>query len=206
MESVILKVQDLTKVFDGKTCVDHVSFGLQRGTALGLVGESGSGKTTLVRMIAGLEKPTSGEISLYTDAVQMVFQFPKESFDPRRTLGDGIAEGLRNRGIKRKEARKRAEELLVSCGLTPDFFTKYPREVSGGECQRAAIARALATRPELLILDEPTSALDIVVQKQILVLLKEIQKKYSMTFLFITHDLAVAEMMCDEILVMRGGE
>lgn len=153
-------------------------------------------------MIAGLEKPTSGEISLYTDAVQMVFQFPKESFDPRRTLGDGIAEGLRNRGIKRKEARKRAEELLVSCGLTPDFFTKYPREVSGGECQRAAIARALATRPELLILDEPTSALDIVVQKQILVLLKEIQKKYSMTFLFITHDLAVARFMCDDIFVM----
>lgn len=205
MKSEILRVQGLTKVFGGETRVDHVSFGLQRGTVLGLVGESGSGKTTLARMIAGLETPTEGEILLDTDAVQMVFQFPKESFDPRRTLGDGIAEGMRNRGMKRRDARERSERLLVECGLSPDFFGRYPREVSGGECQRAAIARALGVRPELLILDEPTSALDTTVQKQILVLLRKLQEKFAMSFLFITHDIAVAKFMCDDILVMREG-
>ena len=194
MTDIILKAEHLKKVFiSGKksmTAVDDVSFGLERGECLGIVGESGSGKSTIARMLTHLEPVTDGQIFLkgkdithargkalrdiYQD-IQMVFQMPMESFDPRCTLGDGIGESLRNMGISRRETRERVENLLEKCGLEKEFADRYPHQVSGGQCQRAAIARALAVDPEILICDEATSALDVTVQKQILELLIELK-------------------------------
>ena len=163
MSEIVLRAENLKKVFvSGKkefTAVDDVSFELKRGECLGIVGESGSGKITIAQMITHLEAATEGRIFLkeqdithargkalrdiYQD-VQMVFQMPMESFDPRCTLGDGIGESLRNMGISRVETRKRVENLLEKCGLDKEYADRYPHQVSGGQCQRAAIARALA--------------------------------------------------------------
>ena len=167
MTDIILKADHLRKVFiSGKksmTAVDDVSFELKRGECLGIVGESGSGKTTIAKMLTHLEPVTDGQIFLkgkditnvrgkilrktYQD-IQMVFQMPMESFDPRRTLGDGIGESLRNMGINRAETRKRVENLFERCGLDAEYAGRYPHQVSGGQCQRAAIARALAVSPD----------------------------------------------------------
>lgn len=222
----LLEVRDLTVHFvqrQGKkefAAADGVSFRLYPGEILGIVGESGSGKSTVARAAARLYPVTSGEIFLHGREItrvtgrrrreiyrklQMVFQFPAESFDPRRTLGDGIEEGLRNHGMTRKEAREESARLLEECGLSGAFAGKYPRQVSGGQCQRAAIARALAIRPEILILDEATSALDVTVQKQILGLLRELKASCCMSYLFISHDLSVVQSFCDRMLVMHGG-
>lgn len=224
MAETVLKAEHLKKVFiSGKksfTAVDDVSFELERGQALGIVGESGSGKSTIAKMITLLEPLTDGKISLmgeditglkgkalrkiYQD-IQMVFQMPAESFDPRHTLGDGIGESLRNQGMSRAETRKRVEELLIRCGLTAEFAGRYPHQVSGGQCQRAAIARALAVKPSILICDEATSALDVTVQKQILELLMELREKENLSFLLICHDLALVQAFCDQVLVLRKG-
>ena len=170
MTEIILKAEHLKKVFvSGKksmTAVDDVSFELNRGECLGIVGESGSGKSTIAKMLTHLEPVTDGQIFLkgkditrlrgkslrktYQD-IQMVFQMPMESFDPRRTLGDGIGESLRNMGISRAETRKRVENLLERCGLDAEYADRYPYQVSGGQCQRAAIARALAVSLDILI-------------------------------------------------------
>ena len=180
MSEIILQAENLKKVFvSGKkefTAVDDVSFELERGECLGIVGESGSGKSTIAQMITHLEPATEGRIFLkeqdithargkalrdiYQD-VQMVFQMPMESFDPRCTLGDGIGESLRNMGISRVETRKRVENLLEKCGLDKEYADRYPHQVSGGQCQRAAIARALAVGPEILICDEATRSIII---------------------------------------------
>lgn len=225
MTDVILKADHLRKVFiSGKksmTAVDDVSFELKRGECLGIVGESGSGKTTIAKMLTHLEPVTDGQIFLkgkditrlrgkslretYQD-IQMVFQIPMESFDPRRTLGDGIGESLRNMGISRVETRKRVENLLEKCGMEKEYADRYPHQVSGGQCQRAAIARALAVNPEILICDEATSALDVTVQKQILELLKELKEKEELSFLFICHDLALVQEFCDRVLVLYQGK
>ena len=190
----ILKVDNLTKIYTGTRqpdlpAVDHVSFSLQRGECLGLIGESGSGKTTIVNMITRLLDPTEGRIILdgaditrlksrklakIYRRMQMVFQTPAESFDPRRTLGDGIGESLRNSGMSRADTKAEVIRLLKLCGLNEEFARRYPHQVSGGQCQRAAIARALAVRPGLLICDEATSALDVTVQQEILELLNEL--------------------------------
>ena len=224
MTDIILKAEHLKKVFiSGKksmTAVDDVSFGLERGECLGIVGESGSGKSTIARMLTHLEPVTDGQIFLkgkdithargktlrdiYQD-IQMVFQMPMESFDPRRTLGDGIGESLRNMGINKKETRNRVEKLLLICGLTPEYADRYPHQVSGGECQRAAIARALAVEPKILICDEATSALDVTVQKQIMELLQKLKKENQLSFLFICHDLALVQLFCDRVIVMHDG-
>ena len=224
MTDIILKAEHLKKVFiSGKksmTAVDDVSFGLERGECLGIVGESGSGKSTIARMLTHLEPVTDGQIFLkgkdithargkalrdiYQD-IQMVFQMPMESFDPRCTLGDGIGESLRNMGISKKETRNRVEKLLLTCGLTPEYADRYPHQVSGGECQRAAIARALAVEPKVLICDEATSALDVTVQKQIMELLQKLKKENQLSFLFICHDLALVQMFCDRVIVMHDG-
>ena len=224
MTDIILKAEHLKKVFiSGKksmTAVDDVSFGLERGECLGIVGESGSGKSTIARMLTHLEPVTDGQIFLkgkdithargktlrdiYQD-IQMVFQMPMESFDPRRTLGDGIGESLRNMGISKKETRNRVEKLLLTCGLTPEYADRYPHQVSGGECQRAAIARALAVEPRVLICDEATSALDVTVQKQIMELLQKLKKENQLSFLFICHDLALVQLFCDRVIVMHDG-
>ena len=137
--------------------------------------------------------------------MQMIFQTPAESFDPRCTLGDGIGESLRNMGISKKETRNRVEKLLLTCGLTPEYADRYPHQVSGGECQRTAIARALAVEPRVLICDEATSALDVTVQKQIMELLQKLKKENQLSFLFICHDLALVQLFCDRVIVMHDG-
>ena len=225
MSEIILQAENLKKVFvSGKkefTAVDDVSFELERGECLGIVGESGSGKSTIAQMITHLEPATEGRIFLkeqdithargkalrdiYQD-VQMVFQMPMESFDPRCTLGDGIGESLRNMGISRAETRKRVENLLERCGLDAEYAGRYPHQVSGGQCQRAAIARALAVSPDILICDEATSALDVTVQKQILELLTELKQKENLSFILICHDLALVQAFCDKVLVLYHGK
>lgn len=221
----ILEVRDLTKQFDTKgisdlVAVDHVSFRLYPGETLGIVGESGSGKSTLARAITRLIDVTSGSIYLcgreitrtkgkqmrdvYRD-MQMVFQSPAGSFDPRRTIGDGIGESLRNRGICKRERQTRILTLLEQCGLPGEFAGRYPHEISGGECQRAAIARALAMEPQLLICDEATSALDVTAQKQIMELLESLKRTNGLSYLFICHNLALVQSFCDRVLVMYEG-
>ena len=140
--------------------------------------------------------------------LQMVFQTPTESFDPRRTLGDGIGESLRNAGVSKGETRKKVETLLEQCGLEAEFADRYPHQVSGGQCQRAAIARALAIEPRLLICDEATSALDVTVQKEILDLLNALraQQGPNLSILFICHDISLVQQFADRVLVMYQGK
>jgi len=223
----ILEVNNLTKVFQRKgqkdfTAVNHIDFQLIAGECLGIIGESGSGKSTAINMITRLIDTTEGTILLDGEdithikgkqlkdiykKIQMVFQTPTDSFDPRRTLGDGIGESLRNNGWSRKDTKKKIEELLIQCGLTSDFAKKYPYEVSGGQCQRAAIARALAINPQILICDEATSALDVTIQQEILQLLNDLRKLSgnNLSILFICHDIALVQQFCDRVLVMYNG-
>ena len=224
----VLRVENLTKIFSSPgsretvTAVKDVSFSLMPGECLGIIGESGSGKSTLVNMITRLIPPTSGLICLEGQELtalrgrelrqayrkmQMVFQTPTGSFDPRQTLGDGIGESLRNKGLSRAETRKEVEALLTQCGLSKDFAKRYPHQVSGGQCQRAAIARALAVRPSLLICDEATSALDVTIQKEILTLLETLrwEQGSALSILFICHDIALVKQFCNRVLVMHTG-
>lgn len=224
----ILKVENLTKVFSRQgredfTAVKGISFDLLPGECLAIIGESGSGKTTAVNMISRLVDVTSGQITLDGENIthlkgkelrgvyrtmQMVFQTPADSFDPRRTLGDGIGESLRNAGVSRKETRERVETLLEKCGLPREFADRYPHQVSGGQCQRAAIARALAIEPKLLICDEATSALDVTVQKEIIDLLNLLrtQQGRNLSILFICHDISLVQQFADRVLVMYHGD
>ena len=222
--SEILKAEHLRKVFSSQdrkiVAVDDVSFSLASGEKLAIIGESGSGKTTVARMVTRLTDTSAGSIFLEGEDItkargkqlreaykkmQMVFQSPLESFDPRLTLGDGIMESLVNHGLEKQAALEECQRLLNLCGLPGDFARRYPHEVSGGQCQRAAIARALAIGPELLILDEATSALDVTVQAEILELLKELQAERSMAYLFICHDIALVQDFCDRVIVMHEG-
>ena len=225
MSEIVLKAENLKKVFSaGKralVAVDGVSFALERGQCLGIVGESGSGKSTIARMMTRLTDATDGTIILngkdithvkgkelrdtYRE-IQMVFQMPMESFDPRRTLGDGIGESLRNRKVKKAEREARVRALLADCGLSEEFAARYPHQVSGGQCQRAAIARALAVNPSVLICDEATSALDVTVQKQIVELLQDLKEKKGISVLLICHDLALVQRLCDTVLVLQHGK
>ena len=220
----ILDVKDLTKNFYKNkqlfTAVNHISFQLRQGECLGLVGESGCGKSTTVKMLTHLLKPDSGEIllegteiqhltgkalkKLYTE-IQMVFQIPQDSFDPRRTLGDSIMESMRNHNVSRKEAQNRLGQLLQQVELPPELADRYPNQVSGGQCQRAAMARALAVNPKILICDEATSALDVTVQAQIIELLKRLQQEMDLSILLISHDLALVQHLCDRVIVMYQG-
>ena len=221
----ILEVKNLRKTFYKSRslfpAVEDVSFHLMRGECLGLVGESGCGKSTTARLIAGLLEPDRGSVRLEGEEIlglkgkkkqavytklQMVFQTPQDSFDPRWTLGDGIMESMRNRGMKKDRARERMYQLLEQVELDRSFGERYPHEVSGGECQRAAIARALAVDPRLVICDEATSALDVTVQAQIVELLKRLQKERKLSLLFICHDLALVQHMCQRVLVMYQGK
>ncbi|MDO4622575.1 MAG: ABC transporter ATP-binding protein [Eubacteriales bacterium] len=223
----VLKVENLTKVFSRKdqddfTAVDDISFELMPGECLAIIGESGSGKTTAVNMITRLVDPTKGTIELDGEDItavkgknlrnvykkmQMVFQTPADSFDPRCTLGDGISESLRNFGMSKKDARAEAVRLLERCGLGEEFADRYPHQVSGGQCQRAAIARALALKPKVLICDEATSALDVTIQKEVLDLLNELRSAQgdNLSILFICHDISLVQQFCDRVLVMYHG-
>ncbi len=222
----LLKIEGLTKTFseENKTehaAVDHVSFQIDDGETVGLVGESGCGKSTLAKLITRLMEPTAGTIHLNGKEitkskgkelreayrqVQVVFQSPAGSFDPRKTIGYGISESMRNSGMPKAERRRRTEELLEQCGLSPEYAGRYPYEISGGQCQRAALARALAIRPKLLICDEATSALDVTVQQQIMELLKSLKQENQLSFLFICHNLALVQSFCDRVLVMHEGK
>lgn len=221
----ILQVNHLKKVFHQRekrdvAAVNDVSFCLYPGEILGIVGESGSGKSTVARLITRLEDVTDGQIILdgqdishskgaarkgIYEKIQMVFQNPVGSFDPRRTLGDGIGESLKNKGVSKAEIRGKVAELLEQCGLEPEYMDRYPHQVSGGQCQRAAIARALVVDPKVIICDEATSALDVTVQKRVIDLLQNLQENKNLSYVFICHNLALVQQFCDRVIVMKDG-
>jgi len=202
--------------------VDGVSLGVKKGETVGLVGESGCGKTTVARLILRLLDITKGQ--LYFDGtditklkgrklkpfrrkMQIVFQDPYASLDPRQTVGSALTEPMRINKIVRTrgEAYDEAKRLIRVVGLNPDHLARFPHEFSGGQRQRIAIARALAVEPQFVMLDEPTSSLDVSVQAQILELLKDLQREFDLTYLFISHNLSVIRYMCRRILVMYLG-
>ena len=206
------------------TAVDNVSFSIARGQTYALVGESGSGKSTIARMIVGLERPDAGKIRIDGKTVfcetrgqvqdiavrqqlQMVFQSPYSSLNPRWRVGDILMEPIRAFGlIADRDARAlRVRELLEQVGLSARDADRYPHEFSGGQRQRISIARALASNPQFIICDEPTSALDVSVQAQVLNLLKQLQRKLKLTYLFISHDMAVVRVMAHRIGVLKDG-
>ena len=198
-----------------------VDFELHAGRSLGIVGESGSGKSTLARLVMALERPSAGRVRFdgvdlhALDAAalrraragfQMVFQDPYGSLDPRRSVLQTVAEPLRAlQGAGAAEQRTRVAEALEAVGLSAADGARYPHEFSGGQRQRIAIARALVTRPRLIVADEPVSALDVSVQAQVLNLLRELQQRYGLAYLFISHDIAVVDLVCDEVLVLQHG-
>ncbi len=202
--------------------VDDVSFTMLRGTTTAVVGESGSGKSTVARMVLGLLEPTSGTVEFdgvdvrsltgseakkFRRRVQPVFQNPYGSLDPMYSIYRAITEPLAVHGVGDKASRlKRAKDLLEMVALPGDTMHRYPNELSGGQRQRVAIARALALNPEVIVLDEAVSALDVLVQAQILTLLEELQRELGLTYLFITHDLAVVKQIAHQTLVMAGGK
>lgn len=227
----LIRVQDLRKYFPVRTklfgreivrAVDGVSFEIERGETFGLVGESGSGKSTLGRCILRLLSPTSGRIWLdgvdltairgeelrkVRRKMQIVFQNPTGSLNPRRTAGASAAEPFTvHERLPPVEAAGRVRDLFRRVGLPPEIMDKYPHELSGGQCQRVAIARSLALEPEFLVLDEPTSSLDVSVQAQIVNLLKELQRDLGLTYLFITHDLSLVSYLADRVAVMYLGK
>ncbi len=202
--------------------IDGASFDIRRGTTLGLVGESGSGKTTIGRCLVRLYKPTSGSMILdgvdlshlsgsqlrqVRRRVQMIFQDPFASLNPRYSIGSLIGEPMRIHDIgTRKQARERTEELLELVGLNPAFYDRYPHEFSGGQRQRIVIARAISINPEFVIADEPVSALDVSIRAQILNLMQRLQRQLGLTYLFISHDLSVVRHVADQIAVMYLGK
>lgn len=212
----VLEVRSLTKRFGGFTAVDDVSFSLERGGSLAVVGESGSGKSTTARLIVGLETATSGDV-LFSDReavtrraaarmVQMIFQDPYHSFDPRVTIGEAIEEPLRlHFKQSRADRRRRVAELLDQVGLSSRQALALPRALSGGQRQRAAIARAIGIRPQVLVLDEAVAALDVSIQAQVLVLLDELRRESGMSYIFVSHDLAVVRYVSESLIVMRKG-
>ena len=227
MSDVILEVKNLKKYF--KTAkgmlhaVDDVSFTLERGTTLGVVGESGCGKSTLGRSVLRLIEPTSGEVKFEGKDVaalstkemramrkdmQIIFQDPYSSLDPRKTVYQAISEPIiKHKLIKDKDAlEKRVLELMETVGLAERLINTYPHELDGGRRQRIGIARALALNPKFIVCDEPVSALDVSIQAQIINLLKELQHKMGLTYIFITHDLSVVNHFSDEIAVMYLGQ
>jgi peptide/nickel transport system ATP-binding protein/oligopeptide transport system ATP-binding protein len=202
--------------------VDGVSFDVQRGETLGIVGETGCGKTTTARLIMRLLDASSGEIHFEGQDItrlkgaplkavrremQMIFQDPYSSLNPRKTVGSIIGEPFAVHGLERDKAeRKRAvQNLMETVGLNPEHYNRYPHEFSGGQRQRIGVARALALKPKLLIADEPVSALDVSIQAQVLNLLRDMQRQFGLTLVFIAHDLSVVRHMCDRVAVMYLG-
>lgn len=235
MKETILSVKDLKihypikmkvkgKLLSQKACVqavDGISFDVYKGETLGIVGESGCGKSTSGRAIVRLEKPTSGQIFYkgediwkydkeemfkYRRKAQMIFQDAYSTLDPRFTIGRSICEPLLIHKMGTKaENEKRARQLMTDVGLPESYFDRYPHEFSGGQRQRIGVARALALDPEILICDEPVSALDVSVQAQVLNLMKDLQEKFDLTYIFISHNLSVVKHFCDRIGVIYLG-
>ena len=227
---LILAVEDLKTHFQAHSrkgghgtvrAVDGVSLQLRRGEALGLVGESGSGKSTVARTIMRLDRPTAGRILFEgvdlaklsksqlrraRPRIQMVFQDPYASLNPRMRIGDIIAEPIvLHERVDGRETERRVGELLERVGLPATAARRYPHEFSGGQRQRVGVARALAAKPDLIVADEPVSALDVSIQAQLLNLLKDLQRDFGLTYLFISHDLSVVRYVCDRIAIMYLG-
>lgn len=212
----VLDVKHVKKFFGKHLVLDDINFSLNAGECLGIVGLSGGGKSTLVKIVARLIPCDGGQIFLCGEDIstakgngfyknmQMIFQTPDDSFNPRRTLGKSIAEPIKN-FLGEENLRERVESLLVEVGLPKNYAGRYPREVSGGECQRAAIARAISINPKLLICDEATSALDVTTQAQIVALIKKLCVEKNIACLFITHDLATLKKLADKVLVLEDG-
>ena len=227
----LLEIKNLTKIFDSDSIIkskkeinslkalDNVSFNIFEGESFGLVGESGSGKSTIAKIITNLIKPTSGEVfyenislnqknnNKIRGQIQMIFQDPYSSLNPRFKVKKIIAEPIKffQKNLDKKTIENNVNDLIDIVGMTRQSLDRYPHEFSGGQRQRISIARALATRPRLLICDEPTSALDVSIQAQILNLLKDLQEQLNLTILFISHDLPVIRQMCDRIAVLKNG-
>ena len=215
----VLEGKDLTKVYGKHKTEFHalrgVDFHLENGEILGLAGESGSGKSTLLKLIAGLEPPTSGSILLHGRelsprrskeeyrTMQMIFQNAPASFHPRRTVADSIAESVHS--LQGRSAAVDLPKLADLVGLPVELMERYPRQLSGGQCQRMAIARAMAVQPEILLCDEITSALDVSTQAQILRLMADICRESHTSAIFVSHDLAVIRCLCDRVMIMRNG-
>ena len=214
----ILQVKDLKKYFPIKggmlnktvgyvKAVDGVTFNLKRGTTMGLVGESGTGKSTLARTILGIVKPDQGQVIHYTKRPQMIFQDPYACLDPLSVVSDIVAEGMKiHKMYKGPELEERVLELLKMVGLNKDHANRFPHEFSGGQRQRIGIARALSLEPKLIVCDEPISALDVSIQAQILNLLKDLQEKKKLTYVFVSHDMSVISHISDRVLVMYLGQ
>lgn len=183
-----------------------VSFCIYRGEILGLVGQSGGGKSTLAKALCGMLPDYNGEVILHTEKPQMVFQDPLSSLNPAHTVGWSLEEPLRLQRKSRTEQQQAVCEMLQRVGLDDSFLARYPRQLSGGQCQRVAIAAAVIGGRELIIADEPVSALDVTTQAQILRLLAELKCEYRLSYLFITHDLNVVYQICDRVLVMQDGK
>ena len=226
MDKVILECKNINKKYRKKdhyhNASKNISFQLKEGECLGVVGESGCGKSTLAKIIMNLEKADSGEVILDDECIsnkkgkelrevykniQMVFQDAIGSFNPKITIGKSIEEyvcSLCSTGEKNREIV--VDNLLEMVGLPKEFKNRYPHELSGGQCQRAAIARALSSHPKVLICDEATSALDVSVQAQVIDLLVQMKKELNISYIFITHNLALVSSFCDRVIVMNHGE
>jgi ABC-type oligopeptide transport system ATPase subunit len=231
----LVEVRDLVKHFpaargvvfrrklDAVRAVDGVSFDVLRGETLGIVGETGCGKSTTARLIVRLLDATSGEVRFDGQdllglsgarlkatrrELQMIFQDPYSSLNPRKTVGSIVAEPFAIHGLHsdRTERQRAVGELMDTVGLNPEHYNRYPHEFSGGQRQRIGVARALALKPKLLIADEPVSALDVSIQAQVLNLLSEMQDRFGLTIVLISHDLSVVRHMCDRVAVMQLGK
>lgn len=229
MTEPILKLDNIVKtyrafegIFKGSStiinAVDNISLEIQKGRSLGVVGESGSGKTTLAKIIADIIKPNSGEVSFhgtrlselndynnYRKNVQVVFQDPYLSLNPKLTIFSAMKDALKIHGYN-GDLRKICGDYLELVGLEREHLDRYPHEFSGGQRQRVSIARALSLEPELIIADEPVSSLDVSVQAQILNLMKKLKLEKGVTFILISHDLAVVSYLCDDVIVMQNGK
>ena len=221
-DSFLLEISDLQKSYRvGRRTIralDGVHLSVNKGENIGIVGESGSGKTTLGRLVLGIEKASAGEIVFdggrlshrrplhLRRRIQVVQQNPLSTLNPKRSIRQAIEQPLRvHNVVPHRQRKERAADLLRTVGLAPEYLDRYPNALSGGQRQRVALARALACQPELIVLDEPTSALDVSVQAHILRLLADLQNRFRLTYLFITHDLGVARIMTSRIAVMYRG-
>ena len=227
----LIEVSDVTRVFRGRglfgrrrsqvTALGGIDFTVAAGARLGIVGESGSGKSTLLNILSGLDRPTTGHVRVgdirveaassqalrrLRENLQIVFQDPFASLDPRMRIADIVAEPLIAAGVDKDERIARVEEMIAAVDLDADSLRRYPHQFSGGQRQRISIARALVTRPQILVADEPVSALDVSVRAQVLNLLTDLVDEYALTLLFVSHDLGVVKHLCSDVIVMKDGQ